>query len=217
MQPGGIERLHRRLSAALDRRLARTVPASRRTVAFICLLAIALRVAYRAYAGSADFWEHGYTFFYDIATNIAAGKGVGIDGGASAMRPPVYPGFLALAYVEADPGAALTGALRKIAAGFSWVMSPRREPLVQRIYFLSYAPISILGLLGMVLARRAWRVHSLIYLQFLAFVAVSAIFWAHTSHRTYLDVYLIVFSVFAAERLFEFATRRAAEPRHRAG
>jgi 4-amino-4-deoxy-L-arabinose transferase-like glycosyltransferase len=107
-----------------------------------------------------------------------------------------------LAYVEANPRAALTGALRKVATGFSWVISPRRrELLVQMTYFLSYAPISILGLLGIVLARRAWRVHSLIYLQFLAFVVVSGIFWAHTIHRAYLDVYLIIFSVFAAERL----------------
>jgi len=112
-----------------------------------------------------------------------------------------------LGYVEGNPRMALTGALRKVAAGFSWVMSPRREPLVQIAYILSYAPISILGLLGMVLARRAWRVHSLLYLQFLGFIAVSAIFWAHTSHRTYLDVYLIVFSVYAAERLYE-AIRR---------
>ena len=397
----------------------------------ICLLAIALRVAYRAYAGSADFLGpdyHGYAFFWDIARNIAAGRGLGIDGAPSAIRPPIYPGFLALvalagghymlivipqalfgagtvlcaflignelfgqrtgmiaalltalypyyvvhdtalqetgmmtfsatlsvylllrarnsqsvatwlaagavlglsvlirttmlpfalasvawiafagegpgrqtglrasvvflalivgvgawvgrndivfgrpiltseagyqfwmahnpqtfsrypeesidrssevafdaltsaerqgiealsgnelaqsdwflqrglAYVEENPGMALTGALRKIAAGFSWVISPRREPLVQMTYFLSYAPISILGLLGMVLARRDWRVHSLIYLQFLAFIAVSAIFWAHTSHRAYLDVYLIVFSVFASERLLAFGKR----------
>jgi 4-amino-4-deoxy-L-arabinose transferase-like glycosyltransferase len=395
------------------------------TLALICLLAIALRVAYRAYAGSADFWQNGYTLYYEIARNIVAGKGLWIDGGGWAMRPPIYPCFLALAalagghymlivipqavlgagtafctfltgnelfgqrtgmiaalltalypyyvvhdtalqetgmvtfsaalavylllrarnsqsfaswlaagivlglsvlirttmlpfavasvawiavlvegaggrkllrasvvslallvavgawiernylvvgrpvltseagyqfwmahnpqtfsrypvesidrsddvalaaltpserqeiealsrsefaqsdwflhrglaYVEENPSAALTGAVRKVATGFSWVFSPRREPLVQMTYFLSYAPISILGVLGMVLARRAWRVHSLIYLQFLAFIAVSAIFWAHTGHRAYLDVYLIVFSVFAAERLLGF-------------
>lgn len=391
----------------------------------ICLLAIVLRVAYRAYAGSADFWQNGYTFYYEIASNIVAGKGLWIDGGGWAMRPPIYPGFLALAalagghymlivipqavfgagtvlcafligeelfgqrtgmiaalltalypyyvvhdtalqetgmvtfaaalsvflllrarnsrsfarwlaagavlglsvlirttmlpfalaavawiavfsegtgrlkvqraslvflalvvavgawlernylvvgrpvltsefgiqfwsaqnpqtfsrypvesidrsydlaiealtpsekeemealsgdelaqsdwflhrglaYVEENPDAALIGAVRKVAAGFSWVFNPRREPLVQMTYALSYAPISILGVLGMVLARRAWRVHSLIYLQFAAFIAVSSIFWAHTSHRAYLDVYLIIFSVFAAERLLGF-------------
>jgi 4-amino-4-deoxy-L-arabinose transferase-like glycosyltransferase len=398
-----------------------------RALAFICLLAIALRVAYRAYAGSADFWQTAYTVYYDMASNIAAGNGLWSDGGGWAMRPPIYPCFLALAalagghymliaipqalfgagtvlcvflignelfsqragmiaalltalypyyvvkdtelqetglvtfsaalsvylllrarnsrsfagwlaagavlglsvltrttmlpftlaavawiavfgdgpskqkllragvvllallvavgawmernylvigrpvltselgiqfwtahnpqtfsrypaesidvafealtpsekeemealpgnelevsdwflhrglaYVEANPGMALTGAVRKVATGFSWVISPRREPLVEMTYILSYAPISILGVLGMVLARQAWRVHSLIYLQFLAFIAVSAIFWAHSGHRIYLDVYLIVFSVFAAERLCETICRVSA-------
>jgi len=105
----------------------------------------------------------------------------------------------------------LTGAVRKVAAGFSWVFNPRREPLVQVTYALSYVPISVFGVLGMVLTRRDWRMHSLIYLQFLAFIAVSAIFWAHTSHRAYLDVYLIVFAVFAAERLYETICRKPAK------
>jgi hypothetical protein len=51
----------------------------------------------RAHAGSADFWQNGYIFYYDIASNIAAGKGLWIDGNGRAMRPPIYPGFLALA------------------------------------------------------------------------------------------------------------------------
>jgi 4-amino-4-deoxy-L-arabinose transferase-like glycosyltransferase len=400
-------------------------------LALICLLAIALRVAYRAYAGSTDFWQHGYTFYYDIASNIVAGSGLGIGGRGWAMRPPIYPVFLALAalagghyllivipqalfgagtvfcafligneifgrrsgmiaalltalypyyivhdtalqetgmatfsaalsvylliragtsrsvagwlaagavlglsvlirttmlpfalaavawiavfgegpsrqillragvvcvalfvmvgtwlernylvvgrpvltsefgiqfwtahnpqtfsrypvdsidqsnavafemmthsekeemgalagneiaqsdwffqrglaYVEANPGIALAGAVRKVAAGFSWVISPRREALVQTVYIISYAPISMLGLLGIVLARRGWRVHSLIYLQFLGFIVVSAIFWAHTSHRIYLDVYLIVFAAYAAQRLGRMVRRPPA-------
>ena len=79
-------------------------------------------------------------------------------------------------------------------------LNPVREPLIETIYFMSYAPILILGLVGMVLARRGWREQSLIYLQFLVFIAVSAVFWAHTSHRTHLDVYLIIFSAFAIDR-----------------
>jgi len=108
-----------------------------------------------------------------------------------------------LDYIEANPRAALVGALRKLAAGFSWIFNPRRDALVQMVYLLSYGPISVLGILGMVIAGRDWRVHSLIYLQFLAFIAVTAIFWAHSDHRSYLDVYLIVFSAFAAEQILE--------------
>jgi len=110
-------------------------------------------------------------------------------------------------YARAHPGETLSGALRKIAAGFSWTMNPNRERLVQVLYFLSYVPIAILGLLGMVLARHRWREHSLIYLQFLAFILVTAVFWAHTSHRSYLDIYLIVFSAYAVDRMIAFSAR----------
>ena len=100
-------------------------------------------------------------------------------------------------YIRAHPGETLLGAARKVAAGFSWVLNPVREPLVEAIYILSYGPILILGLVGMVVARHGWRTHSLIYLQFLSFILVSAVFWAHTSHRVHLDVYLIIFSALA--------------------
>jgi hypothetical protein len=111
-------------------------------------------------------------------------------------------------YIRANPRATLLGAVRKVAAGFSWVFNPRRDAIVQTVYFLSYGPISILGIVGMILARNARRVHCLIYLQFLAFIAVTAIFWAHSGHRTYLDVYLIVFSVFAVEKIVAWVRQR---------
>ena len=34
----------------------------------------------------------------------------------------------------------------------------------------------------------------LLYLLFVTCIANTAVFWAHTSHRSYLDVYLIVYS-----------------------
>jgi 4-amino-4-deoxy-L-arabinose transferase-like glycosyltransferase len=386
-------------------------------LALICVAAIAIRVTYRAYTGSADFWQYGYIFYYDIANNIVAGKGLFYNSGGYAMRPPIYPSFLALTaiagehymlivipqalfgtgtvicaflignelfdqrtailaalftafypyyvvhdtalqetsmmtffvacsvylllrakrsqslgswlaagavlglsvlirttmlpfalaavawiavfgegacrqrllrasvvflalaasvggwmgrnyivvdravlsseagfqfwaahnpqtfshypagsidrsvgvafealsgnelarsdwylqrgldYVQQNPDIALAAAVRKVTAGFSWILNPRKGPFVQIIYALSYAPIFILGILGMLLARQGWREHSLVYLLFLTFIVVSAIFWAHTSHRTYLDVYLIVFSAFAAQRVLEFGTR----------
>jgi hypothetical protein len=43
----------------------------------------------------------------------------------------------------------------------------------------------------------------LIYLLFVAFIAVTALFWAHTSHRSHLDVYLIVFAAAATRRIME--------------
>ena len=53
-------------------------------------------MAVRGYSGGPDFWENGYTFFFALAKNIAAGKGVAFDGGAATgFRVPLYPMFLA--------------------------------------------------------------------------------------------------------------------------
>src|SRR5262249_14762380 len=82
---------------------------------------------------------------------------------------------------------------RKLIAGFSWKLNPLREPLAQWSYAAFYAPASILGLAGIWLARRR-RETLLIAMAFISFVSVTAVFWAHTSHRSYLDVYLIIFA-----------------------
>jgi len=71
----------------------------RATTAFlvsILVIAVVLRVAERVHSGGADFWTNGYSLFYDLASNLVHGKGLGLDGGSRAMRMPAYPLFLAL-------------------------------------------------------------------------------------------------------------------------
>jgi O-antigen ligase len=51
----------------------------------------------------------------------------------------------------------------------------------------------LLGLWGMWRRRSQWRDDSLIYGLFGSFVLVTAVFFGDTSHRSYLDVYWIVF------------------------
>jgi hypothetical protein len=48
----------------------------------------------------------------------------------------------------------------------------------------------------MILSWRSWREHSLIYALFLSFLIVTAVFFGHTSHRSYLDVYWIAYSAY---------------------
>jgi len=67
---------------------------------------------------------------------------------------------------------------------------------------VSYVPVAGLGLVGMFLARRREAV--LIGMLFLSFVCVTAVFWAHTSHRSYLDVYWMVFAASVIERSWTF-------------
>jgi hypothetical protein len=100
----------------------------------------------------------------------------------------------ALAYIESHPRQTVIDGLRKNAAGFSWLPSPRHGWASNLVYAMSYGPVMLVGLWGMWRRRSCWREDSLVYALFAAFVMVTAVFWAHTSHRVYLDVYWIVFA-----------------------
>jgi hypothetical protein len=68
-----------------------------RKLMWIILLAFAVRVAVRLYYGEADFWENGYSFFFSLAKNIAAGNGIAIgDSPATSFRVPLYAVLLAV-------------------------------------------------------------------------------------------------------------------------
>lgn len=64
-------------------------------LAYIIILAFVTRVAVRLHLGAIDFWTNGYTFFFDLAQNIAAGNGIALYVAPTAFRVPLYPIFLA--------------------------------------------------------------------------------------------------------------------------
>jgi 4-amino-4-deoxy-L-arabinose transferase-like glycosyltransferase len=100
----------------------------------------------------------------------------------------------ALDYMRSHPRQTLEDGIRKLAAAFGWLPSPRRSFWPSLAHVLSYGPVMILGLWGMWARRTHWREHSIFYTQFVAFAAVTAIFFGHTSYRAYLDVFWIVFA-----------------------
>jgi 4-amino-4-deoxy-L-arabinose transferase-like glycosyltransferase len=118
----------------------------------------------------------------------------------------------AVSFIRANPELFARGAVRKVEAAFSWRLNPWREPLAQAVYAAGYVPVALLGTAGMILAARR-RATVLIAMLFIAFIAVTAAFWAHTSHRTYLDVYLIVFAASVVERLWARSRATAAADR----
>lgn len=124
---------------------------------------------------------------------------------ASAMSTWYY--HRALEFISAHPALVADGALRKIAAAFSWRLNPLRERLAQILYFIGYVPIAVLGIIGMILTGPRREV-ILIAMLFLAFIVVTAVFWAHTSHRTYLDIYWIIFTAAVIERIWTEWRRR---------
>jgi 4-amino-4-deoxy-L-arabinose transferase-like glycosyltransferase len=105
-----------------------------------------------------------------------------------------------LGFLQEHPWLTLRNSLSKIQAAFSWLPSPRRGFWPTTIYALTYPPIMTLGLVGMILTRRSRREHSIIYLLFLSFVLVTAVFFGHTSHRSFLDVYWIGYSAYVIAR-----------------
>ena len=103
-------------------------------------------------------------------------------------------GDLALAYIAADPGRAVRGALRKLWVVASAQLSPAREPLVQWGYRLFFLPAHLLALAGAWRARGGWRDHALLFVLVLSFAATTAVYWAHTSHKSLIDPVLFVYA-----------------------
>jgi 4-amino-4-deoxy-L-arabinose transferase-like glycosyltransferase len=98
-----------------------------------------------------------------------------------------------LDYIRSHPRQTIVDGFHKITVGFGWLPAPRRGLAMDLVHAFSYGPVMVLGLWGMWRHRTHWREDSLIYLLFATFMLVTAIFWAQTSHRAYLDVYWIVF------------------------
>ncbi len=102
-----------------------------------------------------------------------------------------------LDYIRAQPLLTLENAGRKLLVAFSCALSPSRDALVQAIHGLAYCPILVLAAIGAWLSRRQWRAQLPIFLLFLFFAGVTALYWAHTSHRSFLDIYLHVYAAYA--------------------
>jgi len=119
----------------------------------------------------------------------------------------------ALDYMREHPWRTLDNGFRKVVAAFDWLPSPRRSFWPSLVYALSYGPVMILGIWGMWVGRRHWPEHSIFYLQFISFAAVTAVYFGHTSYRSYLDVYWMIFAagVLAAHpSLWAIARRQSA-------
>ena len=66
-----------------------------RALGLIAAAALALRLALRWQHGTANYWAEGYGFYFDIAKNLAEGRGYELLTGAlTAFRVPGYPLFL---------------------------------------------------------------------------------------------------------------------------
>lgn len=111
---------------------------------------------------------------------------------------------MALDYIAAHPGTVAWGGLRKLWVVASAQFSPARGPFVQWGYRIVFLPMHILALAGLWRARHNWRVHGPMWGLAVSFAITTAVFWAHTSHTSYLDPILFVY---AAAGLWQLAGR----------
>lgn len=99
-----------------------------------------------------------------------------------------------LEYIVDYPALTVSRAVTKIVAAFSWKFNPYRDSLAQIVYFMSYFPILTLGILGLIISTDDWKKYLPFFTLLAAFVVSTALFWSHTSHRTFLDIYMMIFA-----------------------
>jgi 4-amino-4-deoxy-L-arabinose transferase-like glycosyltransferase len=99
-------------------------------------------------------------------------------------------------FILANPGLTLKRAIYKIWIAFSPVFSPAKPGWFQAVYFLSYFPLLVLTAAGVWLSRRKWRELGILYILVLSFALGTAALWGHTSHRMYVEPYLMIFAAY---------------------
>lgn len=77
------------------------------------------------------------------------------------------------------------------------------------VAWISYTPVLILGLFGIVLTARAWRKWLPIYAYFIAMVAPYCIFLPTTRYRLPLDLFLLFFAAYAVDWMLDRFRRRS--------
>lgn len=104
----------------------------------------------------------------------------------------------AIKFMKENPSSVLKGVILKTCAVMGWNISPYKGNWIRNTaYTITYLPILLLGIAGAFLARDKWKELSIIYSLFFTFIAVSAVYLGHTTHRIYLDIYLMILSSYA--------------------
>lgn len=101
---------------------------------------------------------------------------------------------LALSTIAADPGRVLVDAVRKITLSFTGILSPAREWPIELAYTAVFFPLNLLALIGLWRVRREGGGHLLVILLFVTFAVTTGVFWAHTSHRSFLHVFKTIYA-----------------------
>lgn len=118
----------------------------------------------------------------------------------------------ALAFAVNEPLRTAWYAVVKVVAAFGPFKSPLDGSWHRSLlYTASYVPVALLAVYGVVTGVARGPVVSLLGLLIVAFLAVVLPTHAHTSHRSYLDVYLAILAAWTALARGGFAAQRGAD------
>jgi hypothetical protein len=115
-------------------------------------------------------------------------------------------------YVVAHPGQTAWNAVRKVWSPMSGQLSPVQRRVESLGYALFFVPLHLLAAIGLWRSRGRASA-ALVYVMLLTFGISTAIFWAHTSDKSYLDLFLFVYAASVLVALFD--TLRPLDSRRR--
>jgi len=117
---------------------------------------------------------------------------------------------LALSWIRADPGAFVRLIPRKLGKLFTLGVVTA-EPGIERyewLHAMSYGPVAVLALVGLLLSFRQWRHWLVCYAVMVPFIISACIFYGSPRMRVPMDPFLIVLASFALCGAWERATAR---------
>lgn len=97
-------------------------------------------------------------------------------------------------YMRAHPGETVSGAARKLWVVASAQLSPRRSTAADAGYRAVYLLVHLLAAWAMFRTGVRDARHRLMAALFAAFAVTTAVFWAHTSHKSVIDGLLFVYA-----------------------
>jgi len=100
-------------------------------------------------------------------------------------------------FIVAHPALTMRRAAIKVIVPLIAFLSPARRPPVEAGFAAVYLPLHVLAAIAAWRSRFNWRPHLLPCAVLGAFLATTAIFWAHTSHATLLDPLWCVYAASA--------------------
>ena len=101
---------------------------------------------------------------------------------------------LAWSYIREHPlRAAADGAARAVHAFSGW-LSPARQWPIQLSYAALFLPINVLALAGLWRAVKSDQRHAVMLPVFASVALTAGVFWMHTSHQSYLDVFRMIYA-----------------------